>query len=406
MATIVLVCDEHRRSKGIKMVNQDVDQFPRDKTSSTPSDIFDVLWSALVEILGSPATATLLRRSAKRRLGDFPELGKLAITRKGFEYAYAVPADWKHANERSNPALQLESTGDDSFDAILGGGIPSQSVVVIAGEPGSGKTVLTLQILFRAARQGKKCLYFTTLAEPAIKVIRYMQLFDFFDAALVDKQIMIADLTAAVRKGADGTLTELSAMIEKHQPAFVAIDSFRAIADHIDPGNVARSFVYDLATQMAGWGVTTLLVGEYVPDEFSKYAEFAIADGILRLGSEKQELTSVRELEVLKLRGMDYEAGIHFLEISEKGAFVFPRVRAPKQAEVPRVQKIERVSTGLDGLDELFCGGIPRDGCTLIQGATGTGKTILSLQFLLAGARQGEKGVLFTLEETPNQLRT
>jgi len=57
-------------------------------------------------------------------------------------------------------------------------GIPSQSVVVIAGEPGSGKTVLTLQILFRAARQGKKCLYFTTLAEPAIKVIRYMQLFD------------------------------------------------------------------------------------------------------------------------------------------------------------------------------------------------------------------------------------
>jgi circadian clock protein KaiC len=307
---------------------------------------------------------------------------------------------------RQKLALQLESTGDDSFDAILGGGIPSQSVVVIAGEPGSGKTVLTLQILFRAARQGKKCLYFTTLAEPAIKVIRYMQLFDFFDAALVDKQFMIADLTAAVRKGADGTLTELSAMIEKHQPAFVAIDSFRAIADHIDPGNVARSFVYDLATQMAGWGVTTLLVGEYVPDEFSKYAEFAIADGILRLGSEKQELTSVRELEVLKLRGMDYEAGIHFLEISEKGAFVFPRVRAPKQAEVPRVQKIERVSTGLDGLDELFCGGIPRHGCTLIQGATGTGKTILSLQFLLAGARQGEKGVLFTLEETPNQLRT
>ncbi len=307
---------------------------------------------------------------------------------------------------RQKLTLQLESTGDDSFDAILGGGIPSQSVVVIAGEPGSGKTVLTLQILFRAARQGKKCLYFTTLAEPAIKVIRYMQLFDFFDAALVDKQIMIADLTAAVRKGADGTLTELSAMIEKHQPAFVAIDSFRAIADHIDPRNVARSFVYDLATQMAGWGVTTLLVGEYVPDEFSKYAEFAIADGILRLGSEKQELTSVRELEVLKLRGMDYEAGIHFLEISEKGAFVFPRVRAPKQAEVPRVQKIERVSTGLDGLDELFCGGIPRHSCTLIQGATGTGKTILSLQFLLAGARQGEKGVLFTLEETPNQLRT
>jgi len=44
----------------------------------------------------------------------------------------------------------------------------------------------------------------TTLAEPAIKVLRYMQLFAFFDAALADKQIIIADLSAAVRKGADG----------------------------------------------------------------------------------------------------------------------------------------------------------------------------------------------------------
>lgn len=307
---------------------------------------------------------------------------------------------------RRKPTLQLESTGDESFDAILGGGIPSQSVVVIAGEPGSGKTVLTLQILFRAAREGKKCLYFTTLSEPAIKVIRYMQLFDFFDAALVDKQLVIADLSAAVRKGADSTLTELSAMIEKHQPAFVAIDSFRAIADYIDTEHVARSFVYDLATQTASWGVTTFLIGEYVPDEFSKYAEFAIADGILRLGAEKQELTSVREIEVLKLRGMDYVSGIHFLEITEKGVFVFPRVRAPKQANFPRVQKPARVSTGIDGLDELFGGGILSDGSTLLAGASGTGKTILSLQFLWAGARQGEKGILFTLEETPDQIRT
>ena len=89
------------------MVNQDFDRFSRDEEASgTPSEIFNVLWGALVEILGSPATVTLLRRSAKRQLGDFPELGELAITRKGFEYAYAVPADWKHSNERSNAALQ------------------------------------------------------------------------------------------------------------------------------------------------------------------------------------------------------------------------------------------------------------------------------------------------------------
>src|SRR6266481_3785516 len=91
------------------MADHDCDRFPgtaRDEASGTPSEIFDVLWGTLVELLGSPATATLLRRSARRRLGDFPELVELAITRQGFEYTYAVPADWKHANERSNAALQ------------------------------------------------------------------------------------------------------------------------------------------------------------------------------------------------------------------------------------------------------------------------------------------------------------
>jgi hypothetical protein len=93
----------------IKVTDHDFDRFPgtaRDEVSGTPSETFDVLWGTLVELLGSTATATLLRRSARRRLGDFPELVELAITRKDFEYTYAVPAAWKYANERSNAALQ------------------------------------------------------------------------------------------------------------------------------------------------------------------------------------------------------------------------------------------------------------------------------------------------------------
>src|SRR5258708_28025330 len=91
------------------MADRDVDRFPgtaRDEASGTPSETFDILWGALVELLGSPATATLLRRSARRQREDFPELVELAITRNDFEYTYAVPAAWQYANERSNAALQ------------------------------------------------------------------------------------------------------------------------------------------------------------------------------------------------------------------------------------------------------------------------------------------------------------
>lgn len=305
-------------------------------------------------------------------------------------------------------SLEFESTGDSALDRILGGGIPARSVVMIAGEPGSGKTVLTIQMLFHAARQGKKCLYFTTLSEPAIKVIRYMQLFDFFDVELLDKQVIFVDLGACVREGADRTLAEIVARVEEHEPGFVAIDSFRAVGELLrGQGSAARPFIYDLAVQTTGWGATTLLVGEYSREEIPSLAEFAVADGIIRLGSEHQELTSVREMEVLKLRGAGYASGRHFFDINKAGISFYPRVSAPTHPESqPGDVSGERALIGIDGLDELLGGGLPRASATVVQGATGTGKTLLCLSFLMEGARRGEKGVLFTLEETPDQLRS
>lgn len=302
-------------------------------------------------------------------------------------------------------ALPLESTGDPSFDAILGGGIPAQSVIVVAGEPGSGKSVLALQMLFHAARQGRKALYLTTLSEPALKIIRYMQLFEFFDEHLLDRQVIFVDLGTEIRGGADRALTALAGLVEEHEPGLVVIDSFRAIGDLFGEGSVTRSFVYDLSVQMAGWGATTLLVGEYVPEEYSRYPEFAVADGIFRLGAMKQELTSVREIEVLKLRAMNYVPGRHFFEISDRGVAVYPRVRAPEVTGLPLTASNERVSTGIDGLDELLGGGLPSGSNAVLQGGTGTGKTALGLRFVVAGASQGERSVFFTLEETPDQLR-
>jgi circadian clock protein KaiC len=303
--------------------------------------------------------------------------------------------------------LALETTGDAGLDNILGGGIPDRSTIVIAGEPGSGKTVLTMQTLFHAARQGKKCLYFTTLSEPAIKVIRYMQMFDFFDVGLLEKHVIFVDLGASIREGVDSTLTDIEARVEQHEPAFVAIDSFRAIGDLLRGNQDLRRLTYDLSVQMAGWGATTFLVGEYTRDEYSSFAEFAIADGIVRLGSERQELTSVREMEILKLRGAAYSSGLHFFDISRGGVTFYPRVSAPADtAKHPGIDDDDRVRTGIAGLDELLSGGIPRTSSTIVQGGTGTGKTLLSLQFLIEGAARGEKGVFFTLEETPDQLRS
>ena len=302
--------------------------------------------------------------------------------------------------------LERLGTGSDALDAILGGGIPARSVTVVAGEPGSGKTVFTLQLLFHHARQGKKCLYFTTLSEPALKVIRYMQLFSFFDPRVIEERILFADLGSFLRSGGvEQAMAHVTEHIEKEEPDLVAIDSFKAIHDILPGAASGRTFAYDLAVSMAAWGATTLLVGEYALADIGAAPEFAIADGIVRLSTERQELTTARQLEVLKLRGADYVSGRHSFEIGAAGLTFYPRVRGPEMTGEPAVDLADRVATGIAGLDALLQGGLPRASATIVEGGTGAGKTLVGLHFLLEGARRGEPGILFALEETPAQIR-
>ena len=65
----------------------------------------------------------------------------------------------------------------------------------------------------------------------------------------------------------------------------------------------------------------------------------------------------------------------------------------------------ERLSTGIPGLDNVLCGGLDAERLYLVEGEPGTGKTTLALQFLLEGARRGEKGLYVTLSESERELR-
>ncbi|HET9684518.1 MAG TPA: ATPase domain-containing protein, partial [Gemmatimonadaceae bacterium] len=63
-----------------------------------------------------------------------------------------------------------------------------------------------------------------------------------------------------------------------------------------------------------------------------------------------------------------------------------------------------RARTGLDGLDEVLGGGLPRNHIYLLDGEPGTGKTTLAIQYLLEGAREGERGLYVTLSESEAEL--
>jgi circadian clock protein KaiC len=67
---------------------------------------------------------------------------------------------------------------------------------------------------------------------------------------------------------------------------------------------------------------------------------------------------------------------------------------------------LEHCPTGIDGLDVITSGGLPRGRTTLVAGAAGCGKTLLGIEFLVRGIALGEPGVLVAFEETADELST
>jgi len=105
------------------------------------------------------------------------------------------------------------------------------------------------------------------------------------------------------------------------------------------------------------------------------------------------------------MRGTDHSREEHPFVITSDGVEVFtPSVTIQRSAPADLVPT-SRLVTGIVKLDELLNDGIPRGSSLLIAGAAGTGKTVMLLEFVYRGALAGEKGVLFSFEETEERLR-
>src|SRR5512137_3225569 len=64
----------------------------------------------------------------------------------------------------------------------------------------------------------------------------------------------------------------------------------------------------------------------------------------------------------------------------------------------------ERCATGIEGLDTILYGGIPRSNTILLTGSCGTGKTSLALEFLIHGAQKGESSLFVSVTENSEKL--
>jgi circadian clock protein KaiC len=307
-------------------------------------------------------------------------------------------------NGRSAAVFPRISSGNPQIDQILHGGFPENSINIVMGQPGTGKTVFAEQLVFHNADPERPTLYYTTLSEPLAKVVRYAQGFGFFDDSKVGSGVTYDDLGLDLaRDGVGALLPRLRDAIRTVSPKLIIIDSFKAVKD-LAPSLVdLRRLVHELTGVLTAYDTTVFLLGEYQESDIALYPEFAAADGIIEFLRRNRGARDERYLRVLKLRGSHYQEGAHAFRITNTGLEVFPRLVSP--ATPPAFRALyERTTTGIDGLDEMTMGGFWQGSCTLLNGVSGSGKTTLALQFALAGVRIGEPALYVNFQESPTQL--
>lgn len=304
--------------------------------------------------------------------------------------------------------LRRIPTGVQGLDTILNGGLLPARVYMVMGRPGAGKTILGNQIAFSHVASGGKALYLTLLTESHARLLGSLAQFEFFDAKYLPSSLSYLSGYQALQKDTnplDELLALVSDAVRKHGATMLVIDGLVTAGAVAKDDLALKKFIYGLQILIELVGCTTLvLTGTKTED--SNYAERTMVDGLFELSTKRVGMRTVREIEVLKFRGAAHTLGAHAFEITNLGITIHPRSEAILgRRGVTRPRPSVPLSLGNKGLDALFAGALEAGSVTLVLGPTGTGKTLLGLQLLCAGAARQEAGLAFGFfEDAPSLL--
>ena len=304
------------------------------------------------------------------------------------------------------------STGIAGLDDVLLGGLTPKKMYLLSGTPGTGKTTFALQFIAEGIRNGESCLYvsvglggedFVALAkaagidlDPELFTLHTVKINEEILEGPEQRIFHPAEVEPA------GEMTNILAEVSRVKPNRLVIDSLsdlRLVAE--DQVNFRR-LVLAMRRQFSAEECTVLIANNFGQSEIDSHLE-TICHGVIRLEQVVLGYGPVRRrLLVVKLRGRAYRSGWHDFRIVTGGLQLYPVLIPREHAE--KVSK-GMVLSGNNRLDLLFGGGVNRGSTTAIIGASGTGKTTLSNQYIVTAAKRGEHVAVYLFDETQDSFR-
>lgn len=308
--------------------------------------------------------------------------------------------------------LSKSPTGIQGLDELTGGGLPSGRPTLVCGGAGCGKTLFGMEFLVHGAlRYGDPGVFMAfeeTAADLALNVASLG--FDLDD--LVARRLLVIDqvrvertaLEASGDYNLEGLFIRLDHAIRLVGARRVVLDTLETLFTGLPDPAILRAELSRLFRWLKDRGVTAIITGERgsEPGVLTRHGlEEYVSDCVIVLDHRIIDMASSRRLRVVKYRGSTHGSNEYPFVIDGGGISVLPITSVGLQHEA----SVERVSTGLDGLDAMLGGlGYFRGTSVLAAGTAGTGKTSLAASFAAAACKRGERVLYFAFEESPSQI--
>jgi circadian clock protein KaiC len=297
------------------------------------------------------------------------------------------------------------STGVEGLDDILAGGLTRDRLYLLEGSPGTGKTTTALSFLRAGARNGERTLYITlSETEEELRATAQTHGWDLEGIEIFElvppESLLDEQQQQSLLYSSDLELGETTRMVfdsvEKSKPSRVVIDSLSEIRLLAQSSLRYRRQVLAMKHYFAKHSATVLLLDDLTTDALDKTVH-SVAHGVVRLEELAPEYGAERRrVRVIKYRGRKFRGGFHDFTIKTGGLEVYPRlVSSEHRTNFTR----DICGTGIAGLDQLMGGGIERGSSCLVLGPAGTGKSLLTLYFVLSTIQRGERAAIFVFDE-------
>jgi circadian clock protein KaiC len=306
--------------------------------------------------------------------------------------------------------LPKAPTGIRGLDEITGGGLPSGRPTLICGSAGCGKTLMAMEFLIHGATEYGEPGVFVTFEESAEELAQNVRSLGHDLAALEAANLLVIDHVRVERSeieemdgyDLEGLFIRLDLAINSIGAKRVVLDTIETLFASFMNQAILRSELRRLFRWLKDKGVTAVITAERGDGTLTRQGlEEYVSDCVIVLDHRVTQQVSTRRLRIVKYRGTAHGTNEYPFLIDEDGLTVVPITSLELRHEASN----ERMSSGIEALDEMFAGGGYYRGSTiLVSGTAGTGKTSVAAHLALAACQRGEKCLYFAFEEAQHQF--